>query len=36
LLCAVAERHQWQIFTTDRDFDHYRRILGLTLFSIPT
>lgn len=35
LLCAVAERHQWQIFTTDRDFEHYRRILGLTLFSIP-
>jgi predicted nucleic acid-binding protein len=35
LLCAVAERHQWQIFTTDRDFAHYRRILGLTLFSIP-
>jgi predicted nucleic acid-binding protein len=36
LLCAVAEHHQWQIFTTDHDFDHYRRILGLTLFSIPT
>jgi predicted nucleic acid-binding protein len=36
LLCAVAERHEWQIFTTDRDFDHYRRVLGLTLFSIPT
>ena len=36
LLCAVAERLQWQIFTTDRDFDHYRRILGLTLFSIRT
>jgi predicted nucleic acid-binding protein len=35
LLCAVAERHQWQIFTTDRDFDHYRHILGLNLFSIP-
>ena len=35
LLCAVAERHQWQIFTTDRDFDHYRPILGLNLFSIP-
>jgi predicted nucleic acid-binding protein len=35
LLCAVAERHQWQIFTTDRDFDHYRRVIGLTLFSIP-
>jgi len=35
LLCAVAGRHQWQIFTTDRDFHRYRRILGLTLFSIP-
>lgn len=35
LLCAVAERQHWQIFTTDRDFDHYRRILGLTLFSVP-
>jgi predicted nucleic acid-binding protein len=35
LLCAVAERHLWQIFTTDRDFDHYRRVIGLTLFSIP-
>ncbi len=35
LLCAVAERHHWQIFTTDRDFDHYQRILGLTLFPIP-
>jgi predicted nucleic acid-binding protein len=36
LLCAIAERHHWQIFTTDRDFELYRRILGLTLFSIPT
>ena len=35
LLCAVAERHQWQIFTTDRDFDQYKSILGLTLFSAP-
>jgi predicted nucleic acid-binding protein len=34
LLCAVAERHKWQIFTSDRDFEHYRRILGLRLFSI--
>ena len=36
LLCAVAERHKWQIFTTDLDFDHYRRILGLTLYSSTT
>lgn len=33
LLCAVAERHHWQIFTTDHDFEQYRRILGLALFS---
>jgi predicted nucleic acid-binding protein len=33
LLCAVAQHHQWQIFTTDRDFEHYRRVLGLTLLS---
>jgi predicted nucleic acid-binding protein len=33
LLCAVAQHHQWQIFTADRDFEHYRRILRLTLFS---
>lgn len=31
LLCAVAERHHWQIFTTDRDFHHYRRILGIDI-----
>jgi len=36
LLCAVAEHHKWQVFTTDRDFHHYHRILGTTLFSIPT
>jgi predicted nucleic acid-binding protein len=35
LLCAVAEHHKWQIFTSDRDFERYRRILGLTLFSVP-
>lgn len=35
LLCAVADRHQWKIFTTDRDFDHYSRVLGLALFSYP-
>jgi len=32
LLCAVAESHQWQIFTTDRDFEHYRRALSVNLF----
>jgi predicted nucleic acid-binding protein len=33
LLCAVAQHHQWQIFTADRDFEHYSRILRLNLFS---
>jgi len=32
LLCAVASRRHWPIFTTDRDFDRYRRILGIKLF----
>jgi predicted nucleic acid-binding protein len=32
LLCAVAERRQWQIFTSDKDFERYKRVLGLKLF----
>ncbi len=32
LLCAVALRHQWQIFTTDRDFILYAKVLPLQLF----
>lgn len=36
LLCAVAERQRWQVFTTDRDFEQYHRVLGLSLYTIPT
>jgi len=32
LICAVADRRNWQILTTDRDFDRYRKILGLDLY----
>ncbi|HET9406443.1 MAG TPA: PIN domain-containing protein [Candidatus Sulfotelmatobacter sp.] len=32
LLCAVAVRRGWQIFTTDRDFLDYGRILPVRLF----
>jgi predicted nucleic acid-binding protein len=32
LMCAVALRQDWQIFTTDHDFLHYRRILKIQLF----
>lgn len=34
LVCAVAARRQWQIFTIDRDFDRYSRILGVKLFPL--
>jgi len=33
LICAVALRHGWQIFTTDRNFATYNRVLGIQLFS---
>jgi predicted nucleic acid-binding protein len=32
LMCAVALRYDWQIFTTDRDFIHYRKVLAVRLF----
>jgi predicted nucleic acid-binding protein len=31
LLCAVAQRRDLAIFTTDGDFRHYAKVLGLTL-----
>ncbi len=34
LICAVAQRRQWDIFTTDRDFERYGRVLGLKLFAV--
>jgi predicted nucleic acid-binding protein len=33
LICAVARRHDWQIFTTDRDFSHYAPVVPIQLFS---
>ncbi len=32
LMCAVALRNDWQVFTTDRDFSHYAAVLPLQLF----
>jgi predicted nucleic acid-binding protein len=29
LICAVAKRRDWHIFTTDHDFERYGRVLGL-------
>jgi len=31
LLCAVAIHHDWKIFTTDRDFEHYQSVLKIKL-----
>jgi hypothetical protein len=33
LLCSVAAGQDMDIFTTDRDFDRYRRYLPIRLFS---
>lgn len=35
LICAVAHRRGWLIFTIDRDFYHYATVLPLRLFSTP-
>jgi len=31
LICAVSTRRHWQILSTDQDFVHYGRVLGLRL-----
>ena len=34
LICAVAHRRSWQILTSDRDFDRYRHVLGISLLEV--
>lgn len=34
LICAVASRRNWQIFTTDLDFERYKRVLGLKMYGV--
>jgi predicted nucleic acid-binding protein len=34
LICAVAQRRDWHIFTTDRDFERYGRVLALKLYAV--
>ena len=34
LICAMASRRNWQIFTTDHDFERYGRVLGLKLYGV--
>jgi len=32
LICSVAHHRKWQIFTTDRDFDGYTKLLPIELY----
>jgi hypothetical protein len=32
LICAVSSLEQWPVFTTDKDFDTYRKYLPIRLF----
>ena len=32
LICAIAKRRDWQVFTTDHDFERYAKIIGTKLF----
>ena len=34
LICAVAQRRGWHIFTTDRDFERYGRMIDLKLYAV--
>lgn len=34
LVCAASLRRGWHVFSTDRDFVHYRRALPIHLFSL--
>jgi predicted nucleic acid-binding protein len=36
LMCSVAIRHGFPIFTTDRDFEHFAELLPLTLHRVRT
>lgn len=35
LICAAAHRRRWEIFTLDRDFERYEKVLGLRLYQAP-
>jgi predicted nucleic acid-binding protein len=36
LICAVAARRGYDVFTTDRDFDHYAKVLPIRLLPHPS
>lgn len=32
LICAISKRYKLQIFTTDKDFDNYAKVLAINLY----
>ncbi len=36
LLCAVSQRHQLPIFTTDKDFEYFQKHIAFELYSFST
>jgi predicted nucleic acid-binding protein len=34
LICAVAHRRGWQIFTNDKDFSRYAKIVGVRMLAV--
>jgi predicted nucleic acid-binding protein len=35
LICAMATRNDWSIFTVDDDFKHFAKVLSITLHRLP-
>jgi predicted nucleic acid-binding protein len=35
LMCSVSLRYDWEIFTTDRDFLSYARVIHIRLLALP-
>ena len=35
LICAVASRRRWQVFTNDQDFLRYENLIGTGLYRLP-
>lgn len=36
LMCSIAKTYRLAIFSTDKDFEHYTKIIRLSLFTVPT
>ena len=32
LICAIAANNNWQIYTSDKDFSHFQKVLPIKLY----